>query len=125
MSKSVDPIVRVVQVLAVFIVLPMAVTVNGGCTKEKAYIAAMKSDLRNLMSAQELHFADYGAYASSFTDLEFRTSSGVTMSIGEGTRDGWSATTVHGGTVVWCAVYVGDARLLTGVAEQGAPACWS
>ena len=124
MSNSVDPIVRVVQVLAVFIVLPMAVTVNGGCTKEKAYIAAMKSDLRNLISAQEQRFADYGTYAASFSDLEFRASSGVTMSIGEETRAGWSATAVHGGTVVWCAVFVGDARLFTGVAEEGVAACW-
>ena len=33
-------------------------------TKEKAYIAAMKSDLRNLVTAQESYFADYVTYAS-------------------------------------------------------------
>ena len=124
-SNSVDPIMRVVQVLAVFIVLPMAVTVHGGCTKEKAYIAAMKSDLRNLMSAQEQQFADNGRYAASLSELAFRASSGVTMSIGQATRAGWSATAVHGGTVVWCAIFVGDARLFAGIAEESAPACWS
>ena len=126
MSNSVDPIVRIVQVLAVFVVLPVVATLpNGGCTKERAYIAAMKSDLRNLMSAQEQRFADSGTYAPSFSDSEFRASSGVTISLGEATRAGWSASAVHVGTEVWCAVFVGDARLFASVAEEGAPACWS
>ena len=125
-SNSVDPIVRVVQVLAVCVVLPMvAIPYGGGCTKEKAYIAAMKSDLRNLTSAQEQRFADSGTYAPSFSDSEFRASSGVTISLGEVTRAGWSASAVHRGTEVWCAVFVGDARLFASVAEDGAPACWS
>src|SRR5574342_1330840 len=34
-------------------------------TKEKAYIAAMKSDLRNLVTAQESYFADNVTYASA------------------------------------------------------------
>jgi prepilin-type N-terminal cleavage/methylation domain-containing protein len=33
-------------------------------TKDKAKIASMKSDLRNLVSAQEGHFADYQTYAT-------------------------------------------------------------
>src|SRR3989454_12103032 len=31
-------------------------------TKEKAYIASMKADLRNLVTAEEGYFADYTAY---------------------------------------------------------------
>ena len=34
-------------------------------TKDKAKIASMKTDLRNLMSAQEGHFADWQQYASA------------------------------------------------------------
>ena len=34
-------------------------------TKDKAKIASMKSDLRNFVSAQEGHFADYATYASA------------------------------------------------------------
>lgn len=36
-------------------------------TKEKAYDAAAKSDLRNLMTAEEGHFATYGQYANNIT----------------------------------------------------------
>src|SRR5258708_39833045 len=31
-------------------------------TKEKAYLASMKSDLRNLVTAQEAYFSDNGVY---------------------------------------------------------------
>ena len=117
--------VRPVQVLAVFIVFASVVPpYNGGCSKEKAYVAAMKSDLRNLTSAQEQQLAEHGVYAASQSALEFYVSAGVAISIGEATRVGWSATAVHAGTGKWCAVFVGDARLFAGVANAGAPSCW-
>src|SRR6266850_5523367 len=31
-------------------------------TKEKAYLASMKSDLRNLVTAEEAYFSDYTTY---------------------------------------------------------------
>src|SRR5262249_28319427 len=40
-------------------------------TKEKAYIAAMKSDLRNLVTAQESYFADYVTYTTSTGAINF------------------------------------------------------
>src|SRR5919112_848662 len=33
-------------------------------TKEKAYMASMKSDLRNLVTAQEAYFSDHTTYGS-------------------------------------------------------------
>src|ERR687891_1614852 len=36
-------------------------------TKEKAYLAAMKSDLRNLVTAEEAYFADNTAYLVAAT----------------------------------------------------------
>ena len=48
-------------------------------TKDKAYIAAMKSDLRNLVTAEEAFFADSVKYITyDTTKLKFRPSSGVT-----------------------------------------------
>ena len=47
-------------------------------TKEKAYVAAMKSDLRNLMTAEEGYFADFQAYGSTAA-VNFTESSGVTV----------------------------------------------
>ena len=38
-------------------------------TKGKAYVTAMKSDLRNLVSAQESFFSDSARYTTSLTSL--------------------------------------------------------
>ena len=46
-------------------------------TKEKAYIAAMKSDLRNLVTAEEAFFADSVKYTTDVTQMKFKPSTGV------------------------------------------------
>src|SRR5688572_8277217 len=46
-------------------------------TKSKAYVTAMKSDLRNLVSAQESYFADNAKYTTDLVDLNFKASTGV------------------------------------------------
>ncbi|MEX2110968.1 MAG: prepilin-type N-terminal cleavage/methylation domain-containing protein [Gemmatimonadaceae bacterium] len=64
-------------------------------TKEKAYIAAMKSDLRNLATYEESYAADNaGSYTASQAALGFTPSTGVTVTITAGPP--WSATAVHG-----------------------------
>ncbi len=87
-------------------------------TREKAYFAAMKSDLKNLASQQEIYYADAYAYTSSTTGLGFVSSEGVNVSITAGT-DGWSASNTHSAlaTTEGCAIYYGNAS-----APSGAPA---
>ena len=47
-------------------------------TKTKAYMAAMKSDLRNLVTAEEAFFSDSGKYTKyDTTVLKFKPSTGV------------------------------------------------
>src|SRR5690606_34194848 len=50
-------------------------------TREKAYFAAMKSDLKNLASQQEIYYSDTYEYTSDQDDLGFVASSGVTVVI--------------------------------------------
>ncbi|PYO67284.1 MAG: hypothetical protein DMD71_07780, partial [Gemmatimonadetes bacterium] len=45
-------------------------------TKEKAYLASMKSDLRNLVTAEEAYFADSVKYTTNL-GTAFATTSGV------------------------------------------------
>ncbi len=77
-------------------------------TREKAYFAAMKSDLKNLASQQEIYYSDTYAYTSSTALLTFVTSQGVNALITGGT-DGWSASVTHSalGTGEGCAIYYG------------------
>ena len=51
-------------------------------TKEKAYVASMKSDLRNLITAQEAYFSDNNStYAASIAAMgtNYQASSGVAV----------------------------------------------
>ena len=52
---------------------------HGG--REKAYFAAMKSDLKNLASQEEIYYSDHDAYTSSAMDLAFTNSEGVEVTV--------------------------------------------
>ena len=90
-------------------------------TKEKAYVAAMKSDLRNLVTAQESYFADnmsYGSIANLGT--AYSSSAGVTVATSAVTATGWSASSTHTGTAQQCTIALGAAA---GTGSAGIPAC--
>ena len=90
-------------------------------TKEKAYVASMKSDLRNLVTAQEAYFSDNNStYASSTGAMgnNYKASSGVTVTMGSVTATGWSATAGHTSTTKTCAISVGGTAT-----NEGEPVC--
>ena len=87
--------------LLTFLSVPM------GCTKESAYRAAMKSDLRNLAEAEEVIFARSGSYSTAPGDL-FTPSSFVIGPRVALTEDGWVARVGHSATPIACAMYVGS-----------------
>src|SRR5216117_2474953 len=62
-------------------------------TKDKAHIASMKTDLRNLATVEEAFFYDSATYTTSFALMNNYTPSvGVTVVINEATSKGWAAT---------------------------------
>ncbi len=83
-------------------------------TREKAYFAAMKSDLKNLASQQEIYYSDTYEYTNVIVSLSFVSSSGVTATITGGT-DGWSATATHAALAATdgCAIYYGNAAAVS------------
>ena len=92
-------------------------------TKEKAYITSMKSDLRNLVTAQETYFADNVTYASVIANLSYNQSAGNTVTVVSASASGWSATSKSNATTKTCAIFVGTAAPpITGESE-GAPTC--
>src|SRR2546426_388282 len=74
-------------------------------TKEKAYLASMKSDLRNLVTAEEAYFADSVKYTTNL-GTAFATTSGVVGPTIATSADGWTATGSHTTTKNACAHYV-------------------
>ena len=90
-------------------------------TKEKAYLASMKSDLRNLVTAEEAYFADSVKYT---TDLgtNYATTSGVVGPTIATSADGWTAWVKHTTTTKTCAIYVGSTSLAP-ANKEGEPKC--
>ena len=83
-------------------------------TREKAYFAAMKSDLKNLASQQEIYYSDAYSYSTVVADLAFTNSDGVTVTIAA-SSSGWSGFVTHAalGTAEGCALYYGTATAPT------------
>ena len=96
-------------------------------TKGKANLAAVKSDLHNLITAQETYFNEHQAYAASLASLALLGSAGsqgVSVTLVEATASGWSAQAVHPAAVpVTCAVFYGQAAPLTPATVEGVIAC--
>jgi type IV pilus assembly protein PilA len=96
-------------------------------TKEKAYVTAMRSDLRNMMTAQESYFSDYGTYTTATTDLKgFSQTTGVHVEIGEATGGGWYASSTHNALLAsqTCQIAVGTSATSGGRSlNEGEPTC--
>ncbi|MEX2156514.1 MAG: prepilin-type N-terminal cleavage/methylation domain-containing protein [Gemmatimonadales bacterium] len=93
-------------------------------TKQKAYVAQMKSDLRNLATAEEAFFYDSANYTTSLPALNnFRPSSGVTLNVLEATPMGWSAEALHGFTTRECYLFSGSAAPIGNATVEGKITC--
>lgn len=64
-------------------------------TKRKAYITAMKSDLKNMVSAAEAYYSDNNSYVGLPSPVG---SSGVTLTV-TGSATGWKANALHANVV--------------------------
>ena len=89
-------------------------------TKEKAYIAAMKADLRNLVAAEETYYSDNMSYTTAL-GTAFNPSAGVTVTIGTSSGTGWAASAVHNGTTRTCQIFMGTAAIAG--QYEGEPKC--
>ncbi len=109
-------------------------------TKGKAYIASMKSDLRNLVTAEEAYFADSVKYSNVVTSLvggvcpaptpgqvSWCPTTGNTAAPPQVNGGGWSASISNANLqtpLVTCSVYINLAADPLAIATtEGAPAC--
>ena len=93
-------------------------------TKGKAYFAGMRSDLRNLTTAEEAFFYDHAKYTQSLDSMAFSASKGDVVTIVEATPTGWSATSQNPES--WphfCALFLGDAAAVAPATASGVVAC--
>ena len=98
-------------------------------SKNKAYVTAMKSDLRNLVTAEEAFFSDSTHYTDGATLVNtmksFKNSSGVgvpNVSTGPGY---WTATVTHSQLAgATCGIGVNTSNPINTNAGDGEPICY-
>jgi type IV pilus assembly protein PilA len=103
-------------------------------TKQKAVVASMKSDLRNLVTAQEAYFSDNNAYAPAIGAVQaagvvaFTPSTGNVLVLANVTAGGWNATMTNPAVTQapqTCGIYVGTAPAPNAaVVQEGSPSCY-
>ncbi|HWC73200.1 MAG TPA: prepilin-type N-terminal cleavage/methylation domain-containing protein [Gemmatimonadales bacterium] len=103
-------------------------------TKEKAYIASMRSDLRNLVTAEEAYYADSIAYTDQ-TDCNhppapgsaaWCPSAGNTLDKLKARQGGWTAQMSNANTKIQCAIYASGATPFPPAKNtdpEGTPVC--
>jgi type IV pilus assembly protein PilA len=93
-------------------------------TKSKAYITAMKSDLRNLVTAEEAFFSDSSKYTGTIAQLKYQNSTGTvapTITTGAGY---WYATNAHTQLAgMQCGISINTTNPLQAGASEGNPVC--
>lgn len=93
-------------------------------TKGKANAAALKTDLRNLSTAEEAYFFEHAAYTTDTSLLAYRTSPGVVLSIVDATASGWSAKATHPASFpLTCALFAGSVTAVPPATTEGVISC--
>ena len=115
----------IIEMLIVVVIIGLLATIvipKFSSSRDRALVTAMKSDLRNLMTQQEVRLADSGRYAPSFPPTIWRPTTGVTGPTIALTTDGWTASVGHVATTRTCAIFVGSVSLPP-ANKEGVPAC--
>ena len=88
-------------------------------TKERAFDATAKSDVRNAMAAQEAYFADAQTYGpNAIAAGSFTTSAGISISASAASAGGYSVTASHSSSSNSYWVEVGTGSSVEGKVQQ-------
>jgi len=125
-SKRGFTLIELLMVVVIIGILSAIAIPKFAATKEKSYLATMKSDLRNLVTAQEGYLADNLAYyggAIPNAAFPYNPSSGATVTIAGVAPGGWAASASYAGTNKTCAIFYGTIGALAPATVNGEPKC--
>lgn len=115
-----------VELVIVVVIIGLLATIaipKFTATRDRALVAAMKSDLRNLVTAEESYFADNLTYTNTL-GTTYNSSPGVTVTFSTVLGTGWAATATHVGTTKTCAIYAGrGAGVVIAGQNEAEPKC--
>lgn len=93
-------------------------------TKGKANLAAIKSDLRNLATAEEAYFYQNGFYTSNLSAMNVNPSPGVSFTFGTVNAGGWGASATHPKAFpITCALFMGGVPAMAPAIIEGVVNC--
>ena len=116
--------IELLIVLVIIGVLAMIAIPRFQDMRGKANEAALKSDLRNLYTAEDGYLFDHDAYTSSAAALNFTPSPGIVLTITAATASGWSATVSHPPTFPEvCGIFVGNVLAQPPATVEGLIGC--
>ncbi|HLB11199.1 MAG TPA: prepilin-type N-terminal cleavage/methylation domain-containing protein [Gemmatimonadaceae bacterium] len=122
--KSGFTLIELLIVVVIIGILASIAIPKFASTKSQAFLAAMRSDLHNLVTAEEGYYYSNSSYNSSLSQLNFQSSAGVTITVPEATAGGWSAAATHSSLgAETCTVYFGTAAALAPSTLEGRITC--
>ncbi len=112
MNRKGFTLIELLIVVVIIGILAAIAIPKFAATKDKAKLASVKTDVRNLMTAQEAYFSDYatyGTFAQLQTASNFSLSSGNTAAV-TAVASGYTATITNSSitsAIDQCTVQVG------------------
>jgi prepilin-type N-terminal cleavage/methylation domain-containing protein len=93
-------------------------------TKSRAALAVLKTDLRNLRSAEEGYYFEHDAYTSVISNLDVTPSPGVVINVVTATASGWGAIATNPQPVLQtCALFYGNVASVAPATVEGIIDC--
>lgn len=126
MNRSGFALIEAAIVVVALGLLATAVAPEVAARRERSLVATMRSDLLRFAAAQESYFYDHGVYAADVAVLVQRgytPSAGVSLSIREATRAGFSVVASRVETRVRCFLFVREAAPVGSARSPGTVHC--
>lgn len=115
---------ELLSVLVIMGILMAVLIPRWASSRERAVMAGLKADLRNLATAEEAYFYDYSTYATELSSLPvFNPATGNTVTINQATATGWSATASRPGLPRQCYLFVGSVAPVGAATVEGQVTC--
>src|SRR4029077_3032411 len=117
-------LIELLIVIVIIGILAAMAVLNYANSRERAQLAGMKADLRNLATAEEAYFYDSASYTTSLPLMNnYTPSKSNTVVVNEATKVGWSATATNLNTAKKCSLFMGTATAVGSATVEGLISC--